>query len=213
MGVLPCNCPEFFLRISLRLSIPTLEIGSKAAMLPIPLILYSISDEARAAYENSKTSASNAILNSSANENSVNERLTAFFNRYHSGTTLSNAQSAIDFSGELLPENKALKENIEAQIDKLVEEENCIPGEMPSPEFLEKFNALYQQLNTVSALGAVMPITEDVLQQSASYLQNLENKWSAEKGGAYSNNILQSITSIEYNRFDFLKEILGEKEI
>lgn len=174
--------------------------------------IVSISDEAIAAYENSKASASSAISNSFEKVTGINERLTAFFNRYHSGTTSSEKQNSIEFNGELLPENKALKENIEAQVDKLLAEEKYTPGEMPSPEFLEKFNALYQQLNTVAALGSVMPITEDVLQQSAAYLQNLENEWSAGNTITYSDTISQSMKFLENSRFDFLKEFFGEQE-
>ena len=172
----------------------------------------SISEEAIAAYKNSKSSSTSSLSKTSGNENEINERLTAFFNRYHSGTTSTEIQRSMNFNGELLPENKELKENIEAQVDKLIEEENCSPGKMPSPEFLEKFNVLYQKLNAIAALGSAMPITEDVLQQSASYLQCLEDKWSSGNNITFSNTILHLVSDTENSKFDILKEFFGKQE-
>lgn len=149
-----------------------------------------ISEEALAAYQKSRTSISNVQQNkytdvvfSNTMDKEIEERLSKFFNSTHSSSNIVMSGDIIlnSGNGELLPENKQLKEQLEREIDKIQQDENYAPPAVASPEYLAKIDPLRQKLNAIAALGDTMIMTNDVLESSATYLQKLEDEWSEGK--------------------------------
>lgn len=147
----------------------------------------AISEEARAAYAMSPSSSSAlqgksqiSGIFSSPEDRDFTARLTAWFNSTHSG---SNAVIGGDVivdsgSGTLLPENTAIKENLENQIDKVLDTYNYALPATASPEMLEELQPLWHKLNAIAALGDTMIMTDEVLEKATPILQNLEDTWS-----------------------------------
>lgn len=133
----------------------------------------SISDEARVAY---KTASSNINLMDNAK---LEATLTSFFNMWHYGPDFPiNKNIEIEKgTGELLPENKTIKDKLEKEVDTLLADHNIEDG--PIPQYLrDQWLPLYQKLNAIAALGDSIVLDETTLNNAAYFLQNLENKWS-----------------------------------
>lgn len=150
----------------------------------------TISDEARAAYKKLQSSAhdtqNNQVTNkfSKLGDTKLEAILTNWFNNaFSTGNTVISGDVIMNVDGgSLLPENEALKKHIESQIDKICEDENYAPPAVASPEFLAKLQPLRQKLNVISALGDKLVITDTLLEEGTSFLQKLEDQWSARKG-------------------------------
>ena len=150
----------------------------------------SISEEAKNAYAQYKNSIANAeskqtsSVNLNQKNTAIEDKLTNFFNNTHSSTNaVISGDVVIDAGvGELLPENKILKDQIEAEIDRIGKEENGSPFVPASEEYIRQTSPLRQKLNAIAALGDSMVLTDDVLEKSASFLQKLEDSWSKSKG-------------------------------
>lgn len=133
----------------------------------------SISDEARVAYKNAS---SNINLMDNAK---LEATLTSFFNMWHYGPDFPiNKNIEIEkWTGELLPENKAIKDKLEKEVDTLLADHNIEDG--PIPQYLrDQWLPLYQKLNAIAALGDSIVLDETTLNNAAYFLQNLENEWS-----------------------------------
>lgn len=107
-------------------------------------------------------------------------QLTRWFNQWYSGANFSavGGGEADATPGTLLPENAAQKASLEKEIDRHLREANYQPGEVASPELLNKLRPLQQKLNTISALGATTVLDEDTLNTAAKLLQALEDAWN-----------------------------------
>lgn len=134
----------------------------------------SISDAARAAYKNANTQKNDI------NDAQLEAKLITFFNMWHSGPDFPvNKNIHIEYGSEILPENKILKNSIEKEIDRIFDEFNykVMDGVAPD-ELMNKIRPLQQKLNAISALGDLIVLDEATLNNSANFLQELENTWS-----------------------------------
>ncbi|MBD5627330.1 MAG: hypothetical protein HDQ90_07620 [Desulfovibrio sp.] len=136
----------------------------------------SISEEALAAYRNSLQQ----VEMEPAARTQQETQLTRWFNQWHSGANFSVAGGGEENGsrGTLLPENAALKASLEKEIDRHLREANYQPGEVASPELLNKLRPLQQKLNAISALGTSTVLDEDTLNTAAKFLQALEDAWN-----------------------------------
>lgn len=178
----------------------------------------SISEEARNAYANYKrtiASAENKLtvgVSFNFRDTTIEDKLNAFFNKTHSGTNAIMGGDVIIDSGvgKLLPENKILTDQIEAQVNKVREEENYSPPAVASPEYLKKIMPLFQKLSAIQALGDSIVITDDILEESASYLQKLEDNWNKERG--YENSIEGKFNSAIHGTGDIPANRMTDEE-
>lgn len=178
-----------------------------------------ISEEARSAYASYKKNNANAenkptaSVNFNFKDTAIEDKLTAFFNKNHSGSNvIISGDLTIDLDvGELIPENNILKEQIEAQINQIREEENYSPPDVASPEYLKKYMPLFQKLSTIQALGDSIVITDDILEESAYYLQKLEDNWNKERG--YDNSIEGQFNSAIHGTGDIPANRMTDDEI
>lgn len=136
----------------------------------------SISEEALAAYRNSLQKVETEPTSGVQHET----QLTRWFNQWHSGANFSvvGGGEVNGSRGTLLPENAALKASLEKEVDRQLQAANYRPGEVASPELLNKLRPLQQKLNTISALGATTVLDEDTLNTAAKFLQALEDAWN-----------------------------------
>lgn len=139
----------------------------------------SISEEALAAYRNSLRKVETETAPGARHE----AQLTRWFHQWHGGANFSLAGDgkANALRGGLLPENAALKASLEQEIDRQLQEANYRPGEVASPELLDKLRPLQQKLNTISALGGSTVLDEEVLNTAAKFLQALEDAWNEDE--------------------------------
>lgn len=155
----------------------------------------SISEEALAAYRNSLQKVETEPAPGAQQE----AQLTRWFNQWHNGANFSVAGGggANASQGTLLPENAALKASLEKEIDRHLQEANYRPGEVASPELLNKLRPLQQKLNTISALGATTVLDEATLNTAAKFLQALEDAWNEGESAAtsLSGRFLSAISS------------------
>ena len=155
----------------------------------------SISEEALAAYRNSLQK----VQTESSPDEQHTGQLTRWFNQWHSGANFSVAGGGVAnvSGGALLPENAALKASLEKEIDRQLQEANYQPGEVASPELLNKLRPLQQKLNTISALGATTVLDEDTLNTAAKFLQALEDAWNEGESSetSLSGRFLSAISS------------------
>ncbi|MBD5647877.1 MAG: hypothetical protein HDQ89_09830 [Desulfovibrio sp.] len=134
----------------------------------------SISEEAKVAYKNARSQTGGM------DSAQLEAKLTTFFNMYHVGPDFpvnKNISFDHDFSGELLPENKVLKENIEHQIDKILANHTIDDGPVPQ-ELLDQWMPLAHKLDAIAALGKSMVLDETTLATASGYLQKLDAAWS-----------------------------------
>lgn len=135
----------------------------------------SISPEALLAYKNS------SLQEGGMSNEQLEAKLTTFFNRWHYGPDFPvNENIAIKYGpGELLPENKALKETFEKAIDKIFADYDHSVDDGPVPqEILNKWRPLVNKLDAIAALGDVLVLDEATLETAANFLQKLESSWS-----------------------------------
>lgn len=158
----------------------------------------TISDAAKIAYQNSKQSAAAAPKADtfaraalSQEDKDLEAALTHFFNTTHSSTgNIISGDVVIDLgSGKLLPENQRFREEIEAEIKKLLAKNPTAPFAVASPAFLEKLEPLRQKNGVLSAIGDKVVITDELLEKGSSFLVEKEMQWQQENGW---NNSLQS---------------------
>ena len=116
------------------------------------------------------------------NESQIEAQLTTFFNVNHYGPDFhvnKNIKFDTNFSGELLPENKILKENLEKQIDNIFANSNYSIDDGPVPqELMDQWMPLYHKLNAIAALGSSIVLDESTLNNAANFLHNLDKSWS-----------------------------------
>ncbi len=131
----------------------------------------SIFDEALVAYKNS--------LSNNIDNAKLEAKLTSFFNMWHYGPDFPvNKSIEIEKgTGELLPENKILKDNLEKEIDTILANHNIEDGPLPQ-ELRDKWLPRYQKLNAIAALGDSIVLDETTLNNAANFLQKLEDEWS-----------------------------------
>ena len=155
----------------------------------------SISEEAMAAYRNSLQKTATGPSQDAETE----AQLTRWFTQWHSGANFSDEgiQGEVVSGGALLPENAALKASLEKEIDRHLREANYQPGELASPELLEKLRPLQQKLNAISALGATRILDEETLNTAAKFLQAMEEAWneSGSQGSSLRDSFLSAISS------------------
>ena len=135
----------------------------------------SISPEALLAYKNS------SLQKGGLTNEQLEAKLSTFFNRWHYGPDFPvNENIAIEYgSGELLPENKVLKESFEKAIDKIFADYDYSIEDGPvSQEILDKWRPLVNKLDAIAALGDIMVLDESTLETAANFLQKLEKSWS-----------------------------------
>ena len=79
-----------------------------------------------------------------------------------------------------------LKNSIEKEIDRIFDEFNykVMDGVAPD-ELMNKIRPLQQKLNAISALGDLIVLDEATLNNSANFLQELENTWSTDLPNFY----------------------------
>ena len=156
------------------ISSPHMHYRNSTATTNSHIDTVSISDAARAAYKNANTQKNDI------NDAQLEAKLITFFNMWHSEPDFPvNKNIHIEYGSEILPENKILKNSIEKEIDRIFDEFNykVMDGVAPD-ELMNKIRPLQQKLNAISALGDLIVLDEATLNNSANFLQELENTWS-----------------------------------
>ena len=156
------------------ISSPHMHYRNSTATTNSHIDTVSISDAARVAYKNANTQKNDI------NDAQLEAKLITFFNMWHSEPDFPvNKNIHIEYGSEILPENKILKNSIEKEIDRIFDEFNykVMDGVAPD-ELMNKIRPLQQKLNAISALGDLIVLDEATLNNSANFLQELENTWS-----------------------------------
>ena len=156
------------------ISSPHMHYRNSTATTNSHIDTVSISDAARAAYKNANTQKNDI------NDAQLEAKLITLFNMWHSEPDFPvNKNIHIEYGSEILPENKILKNSIEKEIDRIFDEFNykVMDGVAPD-ELMNKIRPLQQKLNAISALGDLIVLDEATLNNSANFLQELENTWS-----------------------------------
>lgn len=166
-----------------RANMPRAKVGSEAVSLS-PVDTVSISEEAMAAYRNSKASVADirpseegaGVASSEGKE--LESALIAWFKNVFSGSdqTISGDVAFETGGGELLPENREFRAILEEKIDE-INGASRSPFAVAPKEILDEMQPFRQKLNALSALGDKMVLTDDILEKAASFLQNLEDEW------------------------------------